>query len=99
MNKQTTVNGITVTATTFASYRVGQHVNPYGVLVQNGEGVTEDADAGVYVSYVANGPGVRNVGLGNVKLCEFTDNMSDALDGLDLYGEAQRRLPMYGLSN
>ena len=69
------------------------------MLVKNGEGVTEDADAGVYVSYVANGPGVRNVGMGNEKLCGLGENMTAAFNALDLYSEAQRRLPMYGLSN
>lgn len=98
MNKQTRIGNVTVTANTFYNGHVDQHVNPYGVLVQNGEGVTDDALVGTYVSFVADGPGVRSVGLGEAFLCGPGENFATALDALDIESEARQRLPMYGIT-
>lgn len=98
MNKQARIGNVTVTASTFYNGRVDQHVNPHGVLVQNGEGVTEDALVGTYVSFVADGPGVRSVGLGEAFLCGPGENFAAALAAFDLESEARQRLSMYGIA-
>lgn len=98
MNKQAKIGNITVTANTFYNGHVDQHVNPYGVLVQNGEGVTDHALVGTYLSFVADGPGVRSVGLGELRLCGPGENFATALATFDLESEARQRLTMYGIA-
>ena len=98
MKRQIKINNITVTASTFYNNYVDQHVNAYGVLVQNGEGVTDETLVGTYVSFVANGPGIRDFGLGEARLCGSSENSATALSLFDLETEARQRLTTYGIA-